>query len=268
MDDALQFLIRHGLIALFIIMLADQLALPVPMDIFIWAAGGLVGAGRIGFLPVAVTLLIAGVVGNVIWYYLGRRHGERVLKFICRISLEPDTCVRRTQNLFTRHGLKALLVAKFGPGLNTVAAPLAGVSGVPFARFLVFITMGLVAWIVPYLLLGVLFRHQLEAAATWAGRMGSGFLGALAALAAGYFAFKFFRRRRVMRTLRMARVTPAEFKAMIDQGLPCVIIDLRHAMSVRALPSAIPGAILMTPDEVAQRHAEIVRDRDVILYCA
>src|SRR5262245_10716444 len=160
MDDALQFLVRHGLVALFFIMLADQLALPVPMDIFIFAAGGLVGAGRIGFAPAVATLLVAGVAGHVIWYWLGRRHGDRILGFLCRISVEPDSCVRRTQNLFTRHGVKALLVAKFVPGLNTVAAPLAGASRVPFPRFTLLMTTGLLMWIVPYLILGYFFRHQ------------------------------------------------------------------------------------------------------------
>src|SRR5688572_30929684 len=106
MEEAIQSLVRHGLVALFLIMLADQLALPVPMDLFLFAAGGLVGAGRLGFGPAVATLLVAGVLGNVIWYALGRRHGMSILKFLCRISIEPDSCVRRTQNLFTRHGQK------------------------------------------------------------------------------------------------------------------------------------------------------------------
>jgi membrane protein DedA with SNARE-associated domain len=268
MEDAIQQLIRHGLLALFVIMLADQLALPVPMDISLFAAGGLAGAGKIGFAPAVGTLLAAGLVGNVVWYWLGRRHGNGILKFMCRISVEPDSCVRRTQNLFTRHGAKALILAKFVPGLNTVAAPLAGVSGVPFPRFLALITLGLLLWIVPYLTLGMIFRHQLEAAAAWAARTGSGLAWIGASLVAVYFAYKFARRWRLLRKLRMARVTPEEVKAMIDSGAAPVVIDLRHAMSVRELPSAIPGAVLMTPEEVESRHAEIARDRDVVLYCA
>jgi membrane protein DedA with SNARE-associated domain len=268
MDDAIQFLIRHGLIALFFIMLADQLALPVPMDIFIVAAGGLAGAGKIAFVPAVAVLLAAGVLGNVAWYALGRRHGGPILKFLCRISIEPDSCVRRTQNLFTRHGAKALLLAKFVPGLNTVAAPLAGVARVPFPRFLGLISGGLLLWIVPYLLLGVLFRHQLEAVAAWATSMGSRLVWIVAALVAGYFAFKFARRLRLLRFLRTSRVTAEEVKGMIDRGDPVVVIDLRHAMSVRELPVAIPGSVLMTPEEVERRHEEIARDRDVVLYCA
>jgi membrane protein DedA with SNARE-associated domain len=267
-EDALQQLVRHGLLALFVIMLMDQLALPVPMDIFIFAAGGLVGAGKIGLVPAIATLLAAGVLGNIAWYMLGRRHGERILKFLCKVSVEPDSCVRRTQNLFTRHGVKALLVAKFVPGLNTVAAPLAGVSGVPFPRFLGFISLGLLLWIVPYLLLGMVFRHQLEAVAAWMGRMGSSLVWIVAGVVAAYFAYKVARRWHLLRFLRMSRVTAEEVKAMIDRGDPLAIIDLRHAMSVRSLPVAIPGSILMTPDEVESRHQEIARDRDVVLYCA
>lgn len=268
MEDALQFLVRHGLVALFFIMLADQLALPVPMDIFIFAAGGLVGAGRIGFAPAVATLLAAGIAGNVIWYLLGRRHGDRILGFLCRISVEPDSCVRRTQNLFTRHGVKALLVAKFVPGLNTVAAPLAGASRVPFPRFVLLMSAGLLFWIVPYLILGYVFRHQLEAAAAWAARLGTGFLWILLGLVAAYFAYKFARRWHLFRVLRMARVKPHEVREMLDRGDPVVVIDLRHAISIQALPVAIPGSLQMTPDEVERRHAEIARDRDVVLYCA
>src|SRR5262245_31480481 len=248
MEDALQSLVRHGLVALFFIMLADQLALPVPMDIFIFAAGGLVGAGHLTFGPAVATLLSAGLLGNVIWYALGRRHGGPILKFMCRVSIEPDSCVRRTQNLFTRHGAKALILAKFVPGLNTVAAPLAGVARVPFPRFVLLISIGLLLWIVPYLLLGYLFRHQLEAAAAWASSAGTRLVWIVATLVAGYFAFKVARRWRLLRFLRTARVTAEEVKGMIDRGHPVVVIDLRHAMSVRELPVAIPGSVLMTPD--------------------
>lgn len=268
MDDALQYLLRHGLAALFVIMLADQLAIPVPMDIFIFAAGGLVGAGRIGFVPTVATLLVAGVMGNIVWYFLGRRHGGGILKFLCRISVEPDSCVSRTQNLFTRYGTKALIVAKFIPGLNTVAAPLAGVSGVRFSKFLVLITAGLLLWILPYLTLGYLFRHQLEAAAAWASSMGSSLVWIVAALVAGYAAFKFARRWQLLRKLRMARVKPHEVKSMMDRRVPLVLVDLRNPIAVLSLPATIPGSLLMLPDQVERRHAEIARDRDVVLYCA
>jgi len=268
MEDAIQFLIRHGLVALFVIMLADQLALPVPMDIFILAAGGMVGTGRIAFVPAVAALAVAGILGNALWFYLGRRHGDRILKFLCRISLEPDSCVRRTQNLFTRFGVKALLVAKFVPGLNTVAAPLAGVSGVPFPRFLTYNSLGLLLWIVPYLVLGILFHHQLEEVAAWGGRMGSRLAWIIAALVAGYFLYKFARRWQLIRVLRLARVIPEDVKAMMERGDPLVVVDLRHPMSVQVLPFSIPGAVHMTPEEVEKRHHEIPRDRDVILYCA
>ena len=268
MEEALQSLIRHGLLALFVIMLADQLALPVPMDIFLLAAGGLVGAGKLPFFPVVAVLAVAGILGNSFWYYVGRRHGNRVLAFLCRISLEPDSCVRRTQNLFTRYGVRALLVAKFIPGLNTVAAPLAGVSRVGFGRFLAFNTVGLIFWIVPYLALGMIFRHQMEAVAAWGARLGTGLAWILGGLIFGYLVIKYLRRHLLIRFLRLARVTPDEVKAMMDGGVPVVVIDLRHLISVRETPFSIPGALHMTPEEVSRRHTEIPRDRDVILFCA
>jgi len=268
MESALQELIRHGLVALFLLMLLDQLALPVPMDVFLLAAGGLVGTGRISFLPSVAALAGAGILANTFWYYLGRRRGNHILGFFCRISIEPDSCVRRTQNLFTRYGFGALLVAKFVPGLNTVAAPLAGVSGVGFVRFLVLNTLGLLLWIVAYLSVGVVFHHQLESVAAWGGRLGSGLAWVVGGAVVLYFAYKYARRHMLIRFLRLARVTPHEVKAMIDQGVPHVVVDLRHALAVRALPHAIPGALHMTPEEISRRHPEIPRDKDVVLYCA
>src|SRR5262245_59506367 len=224
---------RHGLAALLAIMLADQLALPVPMDIFILAAGGLVGTGRIAFLPTVATLAVAGMFGNAVWYYLGYRHGNRILKYLCRISIEPDSCVRRTQNLFTRFGVRALLVAKFVPGLNTVAAPLAGVSGVGFARFLAYITAGLLLWIAPSRAAGMSCDAQLYAVAAWGGRTGCSLDWIVAALGSGYFLYKFARRWQLIRILRMARVTPEEVRARLEGRDAMVIVDLRNLIAVR-----------------------------------
>jgi len=268
MEDALQQLIRHGLVALFFLMLLDQLALPVPMDVFLLAAGGLVGTGKIPFYPAVAALAGAGLLANCFWYYVGRRRGNHILTFFCRISLEPDSCVRRTQNLFTRYGFGALLIAKFIPGLNTVAAPLAGVSGIGFFRFLLLNTLGLLLWIVLYLSVGILFHHQLEAVAAWGARLGGGLAWVLGGAVVLYLAYKYARRRLLIRFLRLARVTPHEVKAMMDKGVPHVVVDLRHALAVRALPHSIPGALHMTPEEISKRHAEIPRDKDVVLYCA
>ena len=119
MDETIQFLIRHGYSLLFAWVLIEQLGLPIPAVPLLLAAGGLAGSGRMN-LPAAMgAAMIAVIAADLFWYYLGRYRGGRVLKLLCKISLEPDSCVRRTENIFTRHGARSLLVAKFVPGLNT-----------------------------------------------------------------------------------------------------------------------------------------------------
>ena len=122
--DALEFLVRHGYVIVFVVVLGEQLGLPLLGAPVLLAAGALSATGR--FLPHAALGLAVGacLVGDLVWYQLGRRRGASVLTFLCRISLGPDSCVRRTEDIFARHGARVLLVAKFVPGLNAVAPPL------------------------------------------------------------------------------------------------------------------------------------------------
>src|SRR5439155_13794396 len=130
MDDVTQFLIRHSSLVLFATVFADQVGLPIPAVPMLLAAGALAGAGQMK-LGMAVSLAVAAcLVGDFIWYYLGRYRGRHVLNVLCRISFEPDTCVRRTENFFGLHGMRSLVLAKFIPGVSTVTPALAGLFGV------------------------------------------------------------------------------------------------------------------------------------------
>src|SRR5260370_22412925 len=129
MTETSQFLINHGLPLVFGAVLLEQMGLPLPAIPWLLAAGALSATGKFSlFLGIGVTV-IACLLADGFWFYLGRHRGNQVLGLLCRISLEPDSCVRRTQNVFTRYGLKGVVVAKFLPGLSTVVPPLSGVSG-------------------------------------------------------------------------------------------------------------------------------------------
>src|SRR5205809_2318091 len=138
MNETLEFMVRHGAAVLFAAVFVEQMGVPLPATPWLLAAGALAGTGRMSGM-VALSAATAGsLVADVIWFYLGRHYGNRVLKLLCRISLEPDSCVRRTQNVFTRYGMRGVVVAKFIPGLSTLAPPLAGSSGVSAARLFSF----------------------------------------------------------------------------------------------------------------------------------
>src|SRR6266567_8566076 len=134
LNETSQFLMRHGLPLVFAAVFVEQMGLPIPALPLLLAAGALSAAGKFSFgLGIAATV-IACLIPDAFWFYLGRYRGNQVLNFLCRISLEPDSCVRRTQNVFTRYGARGLVVAKFLPGMSTIVPPLAGMSGTSSGR--------------------------------------------------------------------------------------------------------------------------------------
>jgi len=162
MTDTTQFLVNHGAPLVFAAVFVEQMGLPLPVEPLLLAAGALSATGKFSPLLGLGMTVLACLIADTIWFYLGRYRGHRVLSLLCRISLEPDSCVRRTQNAFTRYGLHGLLVAKFVPGLSTVAPPLAGMSGVKAGRFLLVDGLGSVLYGSTFIYLGYLFSNQIQ----------------------------------------------------------------------------------------------------------
>ena len=265
LEQAADFLIRHGYAVLFGWVLLEQLGLPIPAAPLLIAAGALARAGRMNLAFVVALAFIALISADLFWYSLGRYRGGRILKLLCRITLEPDSCVRRTENLFIRHGARSLLVAKFIPGLNTAAPSLAGVFRMPVRRFLIFDGLGGFLWVVTVTSLGLILGDQLEQLAL---RWGGWLVAVLAGSLAAYVLWKFIQRRRFLRRLRIARITPKELMDKLTAGEIISIVDLRQPMDIEAFPQMIPGALRIAMEEIEERHGEIPRDRDVVLYCS
>ncbi len=264
-DDA--FLLQHRYVVLFGVVLAEQLGLPLPAAPLLLAAGSLAGMGHMSLSAALGLAALASVLADLAWYEAGRRKGSRVLGLLCRLSLEPDSCVRRTEDVFARHGARTLLVAKFIPGLSTIAPPLAGIIGMRPLRFLLCDALGALLWAGTYIGLGRVFARQLEGVARILERAGGGALQVGVALVLAWAAFKWIQRRRFVRALRMARITPEELNARLEGGEPVMVVDLRHPRDFEAHPLTIPGALRLTTEDLAQRHGEIPRDREVVLYC-
>ena len=267
MRNTLQFLIRHGYSVVFVWVLAEQLGLPIPAIPVLLAAGALAGSGNLNLAFVLVVALVAALASDTLWYEIGRRRGSRVLNFLCRISLEPDSCVRKTENTFARHGVRSLLVAKFVPGFSTMAPPLAGIFKMRFWRFLLYDSLGALLWAGGFVALGYAFSNQLEAVAGRALQLGSTLAVLVVGAFAGYILWKFAQRQKFIRDLRIARITPEDLKQKLDSGEEVLIVDLRHSVDFDGDPMVIPGAHHLDAEELEQHHDAIPRDRDVILYC-
>jgi membrane protein DedA with SNARE-associated domain len=267
-DNIVQSLIRHGYVVLFVWVALEQGGAPIPAVPVLLAAGALAATNQMHLALILAASLVASLVSDAGWYALGRRRGPRILHLLCRISLEPDSCVRETENLFARRGAVSLLLAKFIPGVSTVAPPLAGMIRMPLGRFLFFDGVGALLWAGVFTGLGVLFSAQLEQLAMLVTAMSWWLLAILAAGLGAYLAWKVAARRRFLRRLRIARITPEELHRKLQAGEEVLIVDLRHALEIDADPVVIPGALRFSARDLEQRRHAIRRDREVILYCS
>jgi membrane protein DedA with SNARE-associated domain len=261
------FLAREGALVLFLFVLVEQLGLPLPAVPVLVAMGALASTGHVS-LALALLVSVAGcLIADFFWYRLGRRHGARVLSVLCRISLEPDSCVRGAQNVLVARGPSALLFAKFVPGLSTVAPPVAGLIRMRPWRFLAWDTAGSVLWAGTWLVLGWILGPQFERFLAAFGGMG-GWLAALAAAGlAGYVVWKYVQRRRFLRQILGDRVTAEELKRKIESGEDVVVVDLRHAVDFEEGALTVAGARRVSPDALDAALASIPPESEVVLFC-
>jgi len=183
MNAIVQFVVRHGYSVLFAAVFARQIGLPVPAPMFLLAAGALAATGKLGLVPALGLAITACALADWVWYEAGREWGDKVVHFIHRLTPDPDAHDHRAKRTFAKYGPPLLVLAKFVPGLDAVAPPLAGTSGTSRMLFLAFETLGASLWSTAYTGIGYVFSHDLDRAAAYVGRAGTVLAGlALAAL--------------------------------------------------------------------------------------
>ena len=267
MELPTHILLMYGYLLLFGWVLVEQLGIPLPATPVLMAAGALSAEHQISFGAALTVGLVACLMADCTWFLVGRRHGHVMLRLLCRLSLEPSVCVRKTQNSFSRAGKLTLLYAKFVPGLATLAPPVAGQNGMGLGEFVLLDGVGAVLWVSALLGAGRLFGDALRrdpSLLNWVGR----FSGALLVLGiVGFFVARLVRRRMMLRQMVESRLEPQELKRQLDAGEAVYIVDLRHPLELLPDPFMLPGALHVSPEDLAARVHEIPRDRDVILYC-
>jgi membrane protein DedA with SNARE-associated domain len=268
MHAVLEFLLRYGYWILFLNVFAEQVGIPIPCVPVLLAMGALAGLGNFSLALSLLLAVCATTLSDLMWYHLGRTRGSSILNLLCRISLEPDSCVSSTKRFFAKYEAYALLFAKFVPGLGATAPPLAGLTRMPLSRFVFADTVGSIVWAGAYLSTGYIFRNQLERVAESASRMGAWLVGILVTALVSYVGWKYFQRQRFIRGLRVARVSPDELRGMLEAESGIAIVDLRNALELEYEGVKLPGAIHIDLQDLAARHGEIPRDKEIILYCS
>ena len=265
MESVGDLLEQHGAWVLFGGVLTEQLGLPFPALPLLVAAGVLVGAGHLTWSGALIAALSATLLADVVWFLAGRWRGRPMLRLLCRIALEPDACVRQTEDLFRRYGVQSLLVAKFIPGLSTIAPPLAGIVGLGLPLFLLYDALGAAAWAGSGLGVGLLFSGQVEQALAYSERVMPALVLSTVILFPAYIGWKAWHLRRQLQTI--PRMTVEALLDKLTTSEPPLLIDVRPRQTVEAEPG-IPNALHIALEDLAHRHGELPRSRDLVLYCA
>jgi membrane protein DedA with SNARE-associated domain len=267
MQETISLLGQHGLLLVFANVLVTQLGIPIPAIPLLIIAGSFAYDGQLGLAQILAVAVIASLLGDLPWFYAGRAYGYRVLNRLCRLSLEPASCVSQTEGIFERWGAPSLTVAKFVPGFATIAPPLAGATRLPLSVFLVYSTVGALLWAGAAVAAGWLLHAQVDSALAWLERMGGGAVLVVAAVIGVFIAFKWIQRLLFFRLMRMARITVDELEEMRQGNAGPVVLDARSSGARRVDARRIPGAIAVDPAAPDQGLAGISQDNEVVVYC-
>jgi membrane protein DedA with SNARE-associated domain/rhodanese-related sulfurtransferase len=268
MQDLLDFVARYGYGLVFFSILIEQLGVPLPGVPILIVMGALARTGEFLLPGVVLSALAGALFADLIWYQLGRRYGRAVLNVMCRISLEPDYCVRRAEDAFSKRGVWTLLFVKFIPGVNAAAVPLAGMIRIPGLRFLAFDCLGILLWSGTYVSLGYIFSREIEFVLQRISDVGGSLLAIFAASVVIYLSIKYIQRQRFLNSIQVKRISAEELKAKIESGQPVILLDLRNTLDRDHDRVRIPGAFHMLPSFVDIGVREIQGKSEIVVYCS
>ena len=267
MQELIDLLHQHGLLLVFLVTLASRVGLPVPAAPLIVVAGGLVATQRMALLDLLLVSVLANVIADWVWYAAGRHYGSRIMRLVCRVSQSPDSCVLESEGMLTRWGGGSLVLAKFIPGVSLVAPPMTGAMRMPFWQFVFYDAVAALVWTLAYLLLGLVFRHQIEQVlaameqATW---LALGLVGVLVVLFGGY---RIWQRHRLKQVQSIVRMAPEELMQRMQQGWQPLILDVRSREMTALEPDGLPGAQRVDMAQLRTQMSDEERERPIVVYC-
>ena len=268
MEEMSSLLAQHGLLLVFANVLLTQLGVPVPAIPILAVAGAFVAQGQLALATLILVSVVGSLIGDTLWYFAGRRYGYRVLRTLCRVAIEPDSCVKQTETIFERWGAPSLMLAKYIPGFSTVAPPLSGAMRVGLPAFLGYSIVAALLWVGLPIALGAVFHAEVERALEWIGSMGTGALAVVVAVVVFYAGIKLLQRYMLIRFLRMVRISVGELRDLLGQEVTPVVLDVRSALARKLDPRRIPSAIWVDIAAPQTALAAIPPDRDVVVYCS
>jgi membrane protein DedA with SNARE-associated domain len=269
MNDLLALIVHHGYVVIFVIVLAEALGFPVPAALALVAGGAAVAAGALRGPAAALVAVTAMLMGDCLLYVLGRHMGWRLLGFLCRVAVDPETCILRSAESFYKRGRATLVVAKFIPGINSMAPPLAGSMKMPFAQFLALDFLGANAYAFAYGTAGFIFRDFFAPIAR--GFRAAGHAMEIAVVVAvtaliGYRCWLYWKHR-VYRVVPRVQVTELAVRLQSEYAEKILLADVRSHGYYDPGAARIRGSIRLEPNNLSQEIKILPKDKDIYLYC-
>jgi membrane protein DedA with SNARE-associated domain len=254
---------------IFLVVFLEAIGLPVPAALAL-VAGGASAASGILHAPAALLLAVLGMLlGDSLLYVLGSRMGWSLLGFLCRISVSPETCILRSAESFYKRGRTTLLFAKFIPGVNTMAPPLAGSMKLPFVQFLGLDFAGASFYALIYGAMGFVFR-DFVVAITRGFQVAAHAVEIVVILAfVAFVAYRFFvfSRHHADRIVPRVQVIELARKLQSEGSGKILVIDVRSHGYYDSGAARIRGSIRIEPNDLSQGIAKLPKDKDIYLYC-
>jgi membrane protein DedA with SNARE-associated domain len=269
MDHLLILIAQHGYLVIFLLVLAEAMGLPLPASLAL-IAGGAAGASGVLRAPIVFLLAITALLlGDSIIYFLGRYTGWGLLSFLCKVSVNPETCILRSAELFYKRGKTTLLIAKFIPGVNTMAAPLAGSMRMRFEQFLWLDLTGALLYILAFGGLGYLFHGFLAAIARGLGAAGQVAEVGVLVLLAAYVGYRLwlYSKGRIYRVVPRVQVEELARKLKSEEAEKILLVDVRSHGYYDRGAARIRGYIRIEPNNLSEELKKLPKDKDIYLYC-
>ena len=260
---------RHGYALTFAFLLAETIGLPFPASIALVAAGAAVASHTLSAPGVLLAAVIGLILGDIWMFWLGRYTGWALLGFLCRLSMNPETCMLRSAQSFYKRGKTTLLFAKFIPGVNTMAAPLAGSMKMPFGQFLRLDLAGAGLYTLTYLLVGYLSRDFLAATLKSIYAASRVMEAAIIVAVVIYIAYRIVQYQRYREYDFVPRVQAQELAERIaaGEGDRLQIVDVRSHGYYDIGAERIFGSIRIEPNNLEEELKNLPKDKDIYLYC-
>jgi membrane protein DedA with SNARE-associated domain len=269
MNHILSLIEHHGYLLIFIVVLSEAIGLPVPAAVALVAGGAAAAAHSLNVFKVIVLALSAMLMGDTLLFVLGRYMGWRLLGLLCRLSVNPESCILRSAESFYKSGKTTLLVAKFIPGVNTMAPPLAGSMKMRPLQFLRFDATGASLYILAYGGMGFLFRDFLAAITRGFQAASRAFEEVFFAAAIVYVAYRvwLYHKNKVYRVVPRVQVEELAARLASEEKDKILILDVRSHGYYDANAERIRGSIRIEPNNLSEELKILPKDRDIYLYC-